>query len=295
MSVQELESSLAQISLDIERQKEVLRDLERSKSLIQRQLNSLRDPVARLPLELSSKIFLQCLPSYPGPQDGVSEAPLLLLHICTAWTSIALATPALWATIYVSFPPSRMQGLDLEAIMDQWLQRARGHLLDISFDGEMDRNLGACILRYSGQLKRLDIYMSQAGGTFELLGGAEPLHPLPSLEELTINGFTTEVCSWRPILKLLSLSTNLVKLDFENMSFVDAAETMSIEKVMLPNLSELISLGIPASRGNTLEYITAPSLETFILSPARFPNGDLVSFLKYGGPEHRALKRDDNP
>ncbi|KAJ7649839.1 hypothetical protein FB45DRAFT_708071, partial [Roridomyces roridus] len=93
---------LAEISLDIERQQEVLRGLERSKSFIQQQLNALRDPVASLPLELSSEIFLQCLPKHK-PQPGALEVPMLLLNVCTAWTNIALSVPALWDTIVVHF------------------------------------------------------------------------------------------------------------------------------------------------------------------------------------------------
>ncbi|KAJ7457320.1 hypothetical protein FB451DRAFT_1008992, partial [Mycena latifolia] len=90
------------LSADISRQKEVLKSLERSKSAAQHQLNALRDPVARLPVELSSEIFIQCLPSRPAPNAG--DAPLLLLSICKAWTDIALSTPALWTAIHADKP-----------------------------------------------------------------------------------------------------------------------------------------------------------------------------------------------
>ncbi|KAJ7453624.1 hypothetical protein B0H11DRAFT_1665734, partial [Mycena galericulata] len=98
MSVEELQARIAKISADIELQKAVLKNLERSKILFQRQLNSVRDPVARLPLEISSEIFIQCLPPLPVP--GAHRAPMLLLNVCNAWTGIALSTPALWASIH---------------------------------------------------------------------------------------------------------------------------------------------------------------------------------------------------
>ncbi|KAJ7046940.1 hypothetical protein C8F04DRAFT_938210, partial [Mycena alexandri] len=88
-----------------ERQKEVLNLLnllERGKKAAQRQLNALRDPIARLPLEISSEIFLQCVPSYPQPD--VCAAPMLLLNICDAWTNIALSTPAIWAALVFDNP-----------------------------------------------------------------------------------------------------------------------------------------------------------------------------------------------
>ncbi|KAJ7449978.1 hypothetical protein B0H11DRAFT_1822235 [Mycena galericulata] len=96
MSVEELQARIEKISADIEQQKKILNDLERMKRLAHRQLNTLRDPVARLPLEVSSEIFTQCLPVLA--EHGAHNIPMLLLNICNAWTYIALSTPA-----FVSF------------------------------------------------------------------------------------------------------------------------------------------------------------------------------------------------
>ncbi|KAJ7628084.1 hypothetical protein B0H17DRAFT_1285360, partial [Mycena rosella] len=97
MSVAELQARIDSLSADIDRHKKVLQDLERSKSATQRQLNAIRDPVARLPLEISSEIFIQCLSTRPRP--GALHAPMILANICTIWTDIALSTPSLWAAI----------------------------------------------------------------------------------------------------------------------------------------------------------------------------------------------------
>ncbi|KAJ7727231.1 hypothetical protein B0H16DRAFT_1331657, partial [Mycena metata] len=94
ISVTQLEARIAQISSDIALQQEVLKSLERKKSAAQRQLNAIRDPIAQLPLEISSEIFLGCLTSQRKP--GSHIAPLLLLNICNTWTDIALSTPAMW-------------------------------------------------------------------------------------------------------------------------------------------------------------------------------------------------------
>ncbi|KAJ6456617.1 hypothetical protein C8R47DRAFT_940303, partial [Mycena vitilis] len=63
---------------------------------------AIRDPAARLPVELWSAIFLHCLPQQRKPDT--CTAPMLLLRVCNAWTGIALSTPALWLTIYLDFP-----------------------------------------------------------------------------------------------------------------------------------------------------------------------------------------------
>ncbi|KAJ7853706.1 hypothetical protein B0H14DRAFT_3653704, partial [Mycena olivaceomarginata] len=92
---------IAKLDTEIESQKELLKKLERDKSLAQRQLNAARDPVARLPLEISSEIFVQSLAPFPEP--GALHAPMLR-NICNAWSDIALSTPELWAAIHINFP-----------------------------------------------------------------------------------------------------------------------------------------------------------------------------------------------
>ncbi|KAJ7831520.1 hypothetical protein B0H14DRAFT_2280725, partial [Mycena olivaceomarginata] len=55
---------------------------------------SIVDPIQRLPVEISSAIFVYCLPEFPRPSPGF--APMIFLHVCHAWSSIAVSTPALW-------------------------------------------------------------------------------------------------------------------------------------------------------------------------------------------------------
>ncbi|KAJ7292820.1 hypothetical protein C8J57DRAFT_1041812, partial [Mycena rebaudengoi] len=99
-----LRTRLAKIFTSITRQRKALEDLERSRIDTQRQLNCLLDPVSRLPVEISSEIFILCLPDPRDRGHNPKIAPLLLLRICTAWANIARSTPALWDTIHVDFP-----------------------------------------------------------------------------------------------------------------------------------------------------------------------------------------------
>ncbi|KAJ7827989.1 hypothetical protein B0H13DRAFT_2438545, partial [Mycena leptocephala] len=103
--VEELRARIAKLSTEIDRHKEVVRKLERDKSLVQQQLNAVLDPVGRLPREISSEIFLQCLPALPAlPEPGGEDVPMLLLNICNAWTTIVLSIPTLWAAIHITHP-----------------------------------------------------------------------------------------------------------------------------------------------------------------------------------------------
>ncbi|KAJ7457960.1 hypothetical protein B0H11DRAFT_203451 [Mycena galericulata] len=152
LSVDELEACIEKLSADIERQKKILKDLEHNKSLYQRQLNAARDPVARLPLEISSEIFLQSLPSLPEP--GAHRVPMLLLNVCNAWSEIALSTPALWATIAVVFPRAR----GFQELLGMWLQRARSQPLSISFTNDFDDDVADVVWRHGQQIKHLELY-----------------------------------------------------------------------------------------------------------------------------------------
>ncbi|KAJ7768547.1 hypothetical protein B0H14DRAFT_2968345 [Mycena olivaceomarginata] len=89
---------------------------------LQRQLNDLHDPMARLPRETGSEIFIRCLPPSENT-DKHPRDPLLLLSICTFWTEIALSTPRLWAD------------LEFTDFLDRWLSRAKESPLSLSFTG----------------------------------------------------------------------------------------------------------------------------------------------------------------
>ncbi|KAJ7094360.1 hypothetical protein C8R44DRAFT_384646 [Mycena epipterygia] len=97
---------------------------------IQSQLDGVVYPVLTLPHEITSEIFLQCLPPVSEYMLGgtteifnVSVAPLLLIKVCQAWRSIAVATPRLWAHLHLD-----LEGLsndpDLEKVIAVWFSRA---------------------------------------------------------------------------------------------------------------------------------------------------------------------------
>jgi hypothetical protein len=62
---------------------------------------ALMSPIRRTPPEILAKIFLLCLPDDEFVGMDVSQAPLLILQICSRWREIALSTPRLWNSISV--------------------------------------------------------------------------------------------------------------------------------------------------------------------------------------------------
>ncbi|KAJ7353263.1 hypothetical protein DFH08DRAFT_856366 [Mycena albidolilacea] len=86
-------------------------ELDRTLNSLKEEKDSLRDrlatytyPVLTLPNEIVSEIFIQFLPTFPQypPPIGLLS-PYLLCQICRKWRNIALATPALWSVISLSF------------------------------------------------------------------------------------------------------------------------------------------------------------------------------------------------
>ncbi|KAK7000350.1 hypothetical protein R3P38DRAFT_3219247 [Favolaschia claudopus] len=95
----ELRKQIDDLSSEIEVQRAVLDDLINRRRQAQHNLNAVLDPMARLPLELQSKIFVHCLcsdederASKPDPQ----LAPMIFSNVSQLWRDIALSTPELW-------------------------------------------------------------------------------------------------------------------------------------------------------------------------------------------------------
>ncbi|KAF8178165.1 hypothetical protein K438DRAFT_1280909 [Mycena galopus ATCC 62051] len=95
---------VAQIQARILELERSLADLRAEQTIFQRRLDSYRYPVLTLPNEITTKIFVHCLPIYPmlPPMVGVFS-PTFLTQICRQWREVALATPSLWRTIGITF------------------------------------------------------------------------------------------------------------------------------------------------------------------------------------------------
>jgi hypothetical protein len=171
MSVAEIRAQLADLSSSIDRERKVLpvKELERSRVALKRRLNAPLDPLALLPLEILSQIFIFCLPEgfHPCPSDA-----MLLRNICSSWTNIALATPAPWSTIRIDRPTAA--GLDAEK---RWIARAGTRPLSVIF-GHLKSNL-PILFQYAPQIHHLKPCLGS--------GDRFPVAPFSSQKTLTVN------------------------------------------------------------------------------------------------------------
>ncbi|KAJ7140755.1 hypothetical protein C8R44DRAFT_530102, partial [Mycena epipterygia] len=53
-------------------------------------------PVLTLPDDITSRIFVECLPTHGRVRPSPRNAPLILSQICRQWREIALSISDLW-------------------------------------------------------------------------------------------------------------------------------------------------------------------------------------------------------
>ncbi|KAJ7512856.1 hypothetical protein B0H11DRAFT_2213409 [Mycena galericulata] len=303
MSVKELQTRIETISAEIAQQQKILNDLWQSKSQVQRQLNAVRDPVARLPPEISSEIFMQCLPPFSEP--GAHHIPMLLLNICNTWTDIALSIPALWAAIHVVFP--RTEGF--RELLKTWFRRACTRPLSVTISGPFDDDIAPVIWRHSQQLTHLTLCYEKEEQNedsdedddedIDIFGYSSP-GPLPLLEMLTIRRSgrrrnLDQGPGYRgsQILELLRLASNLAECTFDGIYPVDDSDIDYLwEPLVLSTMCRYSSgkdTTDPDSDDRVLRCLTLPQLEALSLSMYEISLDDLSSFLTRSSPPLREL------
>ncbi|KAJ6466463.1 hypothetical protein C8R45DRAFT_489554 [Mycena sanguinolenta] len=96
--------------------------------------HAVQDPISpalRLPVEITSEVFIHCLPtSYTIYRQwntaSPREAPMLLLHVCRIWREIAIGTPALWAKMDLP-----MDNAHSDEMARVWLKRGKACPLSV--------------------------------------------------------------------------------------------------------------------------------------------------------------------
>ncbi|KAJ7678820.1 hypothetical protein B0H17DRAFT_1206590 [Mycena rosella] len=274
MPVADLQARIEAVSGEIDRQKEVLKALEHSKNALQRELNAVRDPVSRLPLEITSEIFIQCLPSTSTPQPGARGIPMLFLNICNAWTNIALSTPVLWEAIHIKFPRAK----NFVQLLATWLSRARNRFLSLSLHGTVGEGAATVVQGYAEKLRSLEIHSNDADclEVFESMS-------CPSLEILEIR-FLRDARGRTPryylskTLDILRVAPNLVECTFYNLSTLDESTTGYLVLPTLRSLAFRQDCGY--SNDKILKLLTLPALETLYLAMVICSPEDVASLLK---------------
>ncbi|KAJ7174039.1 hypothetical protein C8R43DRAFT_976969 [Mycena crocata] len=283
--VSDLEARLEQLSSSISRQREILIGLEKAKSDTQGQLNAILDPMALLPLEISSQIFVRCLP--PESRLDARHTPMLLLNVCRAWTHIALSTPSLWATIRVVGP--RVSAF--RELFSAWLERSRTFPLSISLVGNPGQGVYAAVEQHAPRIQTFELYLP-AGGQLAHVKG-----PFPCLTTLTIGGHGySDSLDVLECMALMRLAPNLVDLTFDNIYFLDVDVYDFVEPLRLPHLQHLRlgksdRLGEPLASAAILQYLTLPALQSLYMTDFDFDfDDDFFHFFHRSSPPLNSLR-----
>ncbi|KAJ7506862.1 hypothetical protein B0H11DRAFT_245434 [Mycena galericulata] len=303
--VSEIHERINKLSSEIARQRDILRDLENQKSAAQGELNTILDPMSRLPLEISSDIMLRCFPT--TPKVDPHAAPMIFLDICRSWSNIALATPALWAAMpHVETAMSD----DFGRLMGIWVARAGTHPLTLSLRGNIYSETAALQtfldLCLWDRVQTLSVSFPSGSqlGEFRVRGS------FPNLHALTIGrnkDNSVRVDEWdddyysrnaSDCIEMLFAAPNLVECTLNGIYFDSAfAPSRSPSRAMIHSNIKALYLGgwgwesgIFSSSAYMLPYLTLPSLERLTISVFDIELRDFLAFLARSAPPLRFLR-----
>ncbi|KAJ7490756.1 hypothetical protein FB451DRAFT_1552378 [Mycena latifolia] len=289
-SLAALSAQLEELASAIESQKQVLtvknqvlEDLERTRTAVRRQFNSLRDPITRLPLEISSEIFIHGLihPSYnPNPLI----APLLFINICNSWTNIALSTSALWANLALRLP--RQLTPEYKEFFSGWLGRAGAHPLSLWLSGWADEEVGVIVSKHAHHLQKLDL---------DLLTDPHGVFPcgniFPCLKTLSIRDMPHSLCTVNESVQIFQSALNLLECIVSNRAHYRVSyQGRGAADVIHPSLQSL-KLGGDAG-GSILQFLTLPALKSLDIPFSASNPAYLIPFLTRSSPPLQHLTLD---
>ncbi|KAJ7909106.1 hypothetical protein B0H13DRAFT_1452762, partial [Mycena leptocephala] len=96
---QERRAALSEVKSRITLYKKYIGELEKQQGELEASLSLVIYPVLTLPIDITSRIFLHCLPTHGRVVPSPSTAPLVLAQICRHWRQVALSTCRLWNSI----------------------------------------------------------------------------------------------------------------------------------------------------------------------------------------------------
>ncbi|KAJ7160301.1 hypothetical protein C8R46DRAFT_1107699 [Mycena filopes] len=289
-----LRSRIDALSSAIEAQEKILHDLETDRSNARRQLNSVLDPMARLPVEVSSNILIRCLPNAtPRPNGG--SIPMLFLHISHLWSNIAISTPGLWDRIYIG---ASLRGPKFIELCGMWMERARTLPFALALDGSMSTALQTLVHRHAQHLETLELRVL-SNNDLALITA-----PFPSLRKLLIkaerskaaNQFSTPT----ECVEILRSAPDLAECRFTNIFYAHALPMPKPRnwKPLTHATLQRLRLGNPQQRGrghnsaHLLLNVTLPALTSLWIYDFDISKDEFVSFLKRSSPPLQSLHVD---
>ncbi|KAJ6610684.1 hypothetical protein B0H10DRAFT_2059096 [Mycena sp. CBHHK59/15] len=236
----EIDSTIVKLQLQ-------LKKLERERCAVTK---SLTFPVLALPVEITSKIFIECLPDTPR-EPSPYYAPLLLSSICKKWRNITLSLPRLWSSWAFSVEDDMSMAFR-RSLMECWLSRSQNHPLSIRlhhrcgsipwFDDDFPwarRSADASIeiiCKYSRQWKNIEINLPIP--TLKVLSQFGPKDDLPLLSHLVLGSAEYDSQAASPITMFKAAHRlQSVHLLFEGGSLISNLPLVSLPWAQLTSFS----------------------------------------------------------
>ncbi|KAJ7291894.1 hypothetical protein C8J57DRAFT_1492367 [Mycena rebaudengoi] len=150
-----------------------------------------------LPFEITSKIFLDSLPSHGRIRPATDKPPLLLAQICQQWRSVALSTPELWSSIALDHSSTKATYIGLARLfgdldpppraiinlVDQWFMRAGTHPLSITMNCGEEEDVVAALSVYFPRCRTIELSIP----VVDFAGINYISIPLPYLRKLNVH------------------------------------------------------------------------------------------------------------
>ncbi|KAJ6466816.1 hypothetical protein C8R45DRAFT_1020227 [Mycena sanguinolenta] len=202
--------------------------LRAERNIVQKKLRSIKYPVLKLPFEVTSEIFVQCLPD-PEEADPIFNfspeklpVPVLLTQVCRTWRTIAFKTPRIWAVFRIdaeAWPQDRSRGT---LRLAEWLERAGLSPLSFILRQEPDStqivplpNMLSPILARSRQWRTIDLALPHYFVSKKFQSAVHGNIPL--LETLQIASVTTLGPNANSVMTAFELAPRLRRVALKNL------------------------------------------------------------------------------
>ncbi|KAK7048990.1 hypothetical protein R3P38DRAFT_1883136 [Favolaschia claudopus] len=302
-----LQGRIDELAQAIETQKTLLRNLEQEHSAARSRLNSFLDPMARLPLELQSDIFLRCMP-LSQPKPSPYEAPMVFLSVSRLWNHIALATPALWAQLRIERLPRKA---GVFSLCDLWLTRAPAIPLALTLHSTagLDHTVRQFLARCGPRLGSLSLELALDFRPTSVVRQIILNAAFPLLETMTIESEDCTVLkNANDLVAPLRSSPVLVEYTIRNICMlynppdpsmhVEPLTHISLQKLHLGSIREPEYFCGRGSSADILRYVTLPSLRHLTITEFDITPDDFASFIARSSPPlyslHVAIRIPDD-
>ncbi|KAJ7621468.1 hypothetical protein FB45DRAFT_929297, partial [Roridomyces roridus] len=271
----ELRTRIHELSSQIADQRQVLANLEKELSITQGQLNTILDPFARFPRDISSAVLVLCLPEGGIPKPDITAVPLLFLGVSRSWRKIALSTPALWTGISI---PTIVRP-KFELLVNLWIARAGNLPLRMSLHGELYALSPVIQSQLEARVRNLELYFPNKPEP-EWFQTPDLHAPFPFIETVTIGQEKNPVSSsgWSvsqwyerdawTCARLLECFPNAIEFVVDKISFrtlpANLHNTSTHDNLKILHLGRFVE-GASFRIAGLLRHLNLPSLERLVI------------------------------